>query len=69
MHVIAAIFWWRVCELAAGMIKFELFGPKVYFFGPRRAFGAAFGGTRLENRRPPYGNQRRPLPPNGLKIA
>jgi hypothetical protein len=55
---------WRVCELAAGMIKFKLFGPKVCCFGPRRAFGAAYGGRGWETTAPQYGIKRRP--PNDL---
>jgi hypothetical protein len=32
----------------AGMTKFKFFGPKVCCFGPRRAFGAAYGGCGWE---------------------
>jgi hypothetical protein len=60
MHVYCGYILWQVCELTMGMIKFELFGPKFYLFGPLWDFGAAFGGARLGNRRPLYGIQRPP---------
>jgi hypothetical protein len=48
LHVDWGYILWRVCEFAAGMIKFELFGPKVYYFGPLWAFGATLGGRGWE---------------------
>jgi hypothetical protein len=67
MHIDCSYVLWRV-ELTAGMIIFEHFGSKVYLFGLRWAFGAAYGGRGWETSTP-HMQFNTGSPPNGLKIA
>jgi hypothetical protein len=45
MHVYCGYILWWVCELAAGMIKFELFGPISTSLGRFRLLGRCLGDT------------------------